>query len=238
MPYRLLLADADGTLFNFREGERNAIANTFERFGVPVTDEYTAVYHRINAMHWARLERGETTQAALRVDRFRDFLRETGLPGDSQRMCDVFVEQLGKQRIVLPGAKALCECVSACMPIILVTNGIAKVQRSRFADCELSPYLSGIVISEEVGHAKPHPAMVEEALRMAGLDNRREAVLLGDSVTADIAAANNAGVDSILFTDGAEPPRGNGATFTARTLEDARRIICGLSPALPARHTL
>ena len=52
-----------------------------------------------------------------------------------------------------------------------------------------------------------------------------EAALLGDSVTADIPAARNAGVDSILFTNGGQPPPGHGADFVAHTLAQAADIL-------------
>jgi len=48
---------------------------------------------------------------------------------------------------------------------------------------------------------------------------------MGDSVTADIAAANAAGVESILFTEGKEPPEGHGATYVARTYREALGIL-------------
>jgi phosphoglycolate phosphatase-like HAD superfamily hydrolase len=48
---------------------------------------------------------------------------------------------------------------------------------------------------------------------------------MGDSVTADIAAANAAGVESILFTDGKEPPEGHGATYVARNYREALDIL-------------
>ena len=81
-----------------------------------------------------------------------------------------------------------------------------------------------MVISEEVGHAKPHPAMLYRALEMADCAPQ-DAIVMGDSVTADIAAANAAGMESILFTEGQEPPQGHGATHVARTYREALDIL-------------
>ncbi|MEG0050241.1 MAG: HAD-IA family hydrolase [Clostridia bacterium] len=225
MHYQLLLADADGTLFDFHLGERFAISHVFECFGIAVTEEHMSLYHQINDGHWKRLERGETTQERLRVERFADFLAQIHIKADAQAMSRCFMEKLGQQRFLLPGAKAFCEQISAVMPIVLVTNGIAQVQRGRFTNCELSPYLSGMVISEEIGHPKPHPAMVEKAMELQGVTDKRAVVLLGDSITADIAAANNAGVDSILFTNGAAVQAGHGATYAAQTFEAAAGYV-------------
>ena len=135
--------------------------------GIPVTEENVTLYSQANDAQWKKLERGETTQAKLRVDRFHDFLSITGLQADAQALLDDYVVRLGQQRFPLPGAEELCRAVSAHMPIWLVTNGISQIQRSRFTDCLLTPYLSGRVISEEVGASKPDPAMLFEALRQA-----------------------------------------------------------------------
>ena len=224
MKYRALLSDADGTLFDFHKGEAIAIAETFRSFGIPDTPEIIALYSQANDAQWKKLERGETTQAKLRVDRFVEFLKLTGLEGDPQALSDDYVVRLGQQRWPLPFSEELCREVSRHMPIYLVTNGIARIQRSRFTDCGISPYVSGMVISEEVGKSKPDPAMLFEALRQAKLEPK-DAILLGDSVTADIRAANNARIDSILFTNGKPAPESHGATWAVPTLEEALKLI-------------
>lgn len=229
--YHVLLADADGTLFNFHEGERAALAETLAAFRLPCDEGVAALYSQVNQKHWKMLERGETTQQRLRVERFADFLQEMQSRGcalpmpEPQAMSLCFVEALSRQRVPMPGAEAFLQRVSAHMPVYLVTNGIARVQRGRFEQSELRPYLTDILISEELGHFKPDPYMVLEAMRRAGVSDLRRAVLLGDSVTADVAAAQNAGVDSILFTDGAPAPQGCPATYTALTLADAAGLV-------------
>ncbi|MEA5013938.1 MAG: HAD-IA family hydrolase [Candidatus Limiplasma sp.] len=225
MKYDLLLADADGTLFDFLAGERIALQAVLKRFHLPEDDETAALYSRINESHWKRFERGETTQAVLRVERFRDFLETLGASGDAAAMSDAYVAELGQQRILLPGALALCQAVSTRMPVFLITNGLSKVQRSRFEGCIITPYLAGLLISEETGRPKPDPYMLLKAMELSGVSDPRRAVMLGDSVSADIAAANAAGVDSVLFLNAGPEPQGHGATYTAASLQDAQRLI-------------
>ena len=224
MKYRILLADADGTLFDFHKGEAIAIRDTLAHFGMPTDDHTIELYSQANDAQWKKLERGETTQAKLRVDRFIEFLALTGLQGDPEALSEEYMLQLGQQRWPIEGSVELCREVSQHMPIYLITNGIARIQRSRFTQCEISEFVKDMVISEEVGKAKPDPAMIFEALRQAGL-SPEDAVVLGDSVTADIAAANNAGVDSILFTGGKSAPEDHSATYAAQTLAEACKII-------------
>ena len=225
MKYDVLLADADGTLFDFHEGERIALQTLLRQNNLPDDAATIRLYSDINESHWKKLERGETTQKRLRVERFADFLAAIDRAGDAMQLCDEYIQQLGEQRLLLHGAEAFCRAVSEKMPIFLVTNGLSKVQRSRFAGCAIEPYLSGFVISEEIGHQKPEPHMLHEAMRQAGVSDISRAVLIGDSITADIGAAQNAGVDSVLFTNGKAAPAGHGATFATKTLAEAAEWI-------------
>ncbi len=228
MRYDLLLCDADGTLFDFHQGEINALKTVFTRFSLHGDDAHLALYHEINKQHWERFERGETTQARLKVERFADFLKASNQQGDASELCTAFVSELGKQQILLPDALELCKEVSKHMPIYLVTNGLSAVQRGRFTSCALTPYLSGMIISEEVGHPKPDPTMLEMAMQSAGIIDKGRVLMMGDSISADIAAANNAGIDSLLFWDqtlGKPLPQDHKATKVCATLVEAREII-------------
>lgn len=222
--YSVLLSDADGTLFDFKAGERNAIRRTFEHFGFPVTEENILCYHHANDEQWKRLERGETTQQRLRWERFQVFMERANLTGDPHELGNFYATQLGLQQILLPGALEFCQAVSQVMPIYLVTNGVAQIQRARFEKSVLAPYIAGLIISEEIGAAKPDPAMVYEALRLSG-KAPAEAVLLGDSLSADIPAARSAGVDSILIRHEGDLPAQHPATYAVTTLAQAQDIV-------------
>lgn len=108
MSLRVLLADADGTLFDFHRGEAVAIGVTFRRFGIPDTPGNLEIYSRVNHAQWLRLERGETTQERLRVDGLRISCAKPGLEGDAQALCDCYVDLLGRQRYILSGAEEFC----------------------------------------------------------------------------------------------------------------------------------
>ena len=73
MLYDAILIDADDTLFDFRGAEKNAIGAIIQQLGI-MDEAAPQVYHRLNKACWEAFERGEVTQAELRVRRFRDFL--------------------------------------------------------------------------------------------------------------------------------------------------------------------
>jgi len=226
MQWKYLLVDNDNTLMDFTLAESLALRETLHAMGLPETDEAAAIYHRMNDAQWKALERGETTLARLKVDRFRLFLDYFAITGvTAEALCDAYENRLGTHAELLPGAMTLLERAHAAgMKIALVSNGISRIQRGRLSVCPFTGLLDAVVISEEVGAAKPDPRMVGIALEMLGCERKEEAVLLGDSLTADIRAANNAGIQSIWLNrkdDGASDE----ATHTVHSLDAAADLL-------------
>ncbi len=218
----LLLCDVDNTIFDFRSAERAAYAAVTARFSLPEDEELYLLYKAINTAHWQKLDRGETTQAKLRLDRFSDFMAAQGVEdADIPAMSAYFVEMLGKQNIPVTGAEAFLERMSARMPVCFVTNGFAAVQKSRIETSPLRRYVSDVLISEEFEHAKPHPQMLLEAMRRSGITDPAQVVMIGDNENTDIHAAKAAGTHSILFLWGTQPPASTQADFVTDSLNDA-----------------
>ena len=160
--YDLLLCDADDTLFDFGRAEENAFADACARMGLEATDALLKTYSDINAALWRLLEQGGITQAVLRVRRFEQFLEKIGRSDlDAQTMATAFTDSLGRQSVPIDGAVEAVARWSRIVPVIIVTNGIARVQHGRMDGSEVRHYIRGMVVSEEVGAAKPDPKMIE-----------------------------------------------------------------------------
>lgn len=212
MKYKAVFFDADDTLFDYPRAERTALEACLSEFGVGVGVETAlASYRRHNLDVWRAFERGETDQIQLRVERFRRLADELDLPQlPLERVSASYLEALSDQSHLLPGALDVIETLASRCPLALVTNGIAFVQRRRFSASPITKYFRSVVISEEVGIAKPDPGIFEPALREIGVA-AGEVLFVGDSVTSDMAAARNAGMDFVwLNPAGAPVPDGYG----------------------------
>ena len=160
--YDLLLCDADDTLFDFKKAEENAFAEACRTMGFEGTPELLGTYSVINAALWKLLEQGGITQKVLRVRRFEQFLEKIGRNDlDAQTMATVYADALGRQSVPIEGAIDAVARWSRIVPVIIVTNGISKIQHGRMNGSEVRHYIRGMVISEEVGAAKPDPKMLE-----------------------------------------------------------------------------
>lgn len=224
MKYQYLLIDNDNTLMDFNAAEAKALLDLLTAYGLPTDDATIHTYHEINDALWKALERGETTQPLLKVERFRQLLACLGreeLSADA--MGAEYAANLGNHADLLPGAAEFIQAVHGKMKIALVSNGVSAIQRGRLAKCPLTPLFDAIVISEEVGAAKPDPKLLHVAMDMLGCTDKSQAVMMGDSLSADIPAAVNAGVDSIYFS--LKGKTSDAATYTVFSHEEALRIL-------------
>ena len=95
-----------------------------------------------------------------------------------------------------PDAEAVLDELRVGHRLALVTNGAAAIPRAKLALTDLGRRFDAIVVSGEVGAGKPDPHMLHTALEL--LDVRAdEAVMVGDSLERDIAAARAAGVYAV-----------------------------------------
>ena len=80
--------------------------------------------------------------------------------------------------------------------MVLVTNGAACLQREKLAASGLGERFVAVVVSADVGVAKPDPAVFERALSKLGAEHKH-AVMVGDSIAKDVDGALAAGLDAV-----------------------------------------
>lgn len=59
--------------------------------------------------------------------------------------------------------------------------------------------LDDVFISEDLGVDKPNKAFFDKIFEKIGSTNKKEYILIGDSLTSDIRGANNAAIKNIWF---------------------------------------
>ncbi len=92
-----------------------------------------------------------------------------------------------------PDVRSALECWRARGLRLVVVSNWDESLPGTLAGLDL--HFDGIVTSAGVGAEKPDPAIVEEALRLAGT---RDALLIGDSLEDEVAA-RAAGIGSVLL---------------------------------------
>ena len=226
MPYPYLLFDADNTLFDFDQAERNAHLLLCRAHGLAFSEEGYQLYHKCNADLWRDFDRGLCTKEYLLVERFRRYLAITGERADPEALNRDHLRALGEGAMLLPGAEELCRVLSRDHRLYLLTNAVASVQKTRFANSAIAPYFQGVFISEEVGVGKPDSAYFDYVFHAVPGLARDNALVIGDSLTSDIQGANNAGLPCCWFNPKGQPwPQSLRIDYEIRALEELYAIV-------------
>jgi YjjG family noncanonical pyrimidine nucleotidase len=193
--YTTLLFDLDETLFDFFKSERYAACKLMELYGIPATNENYELYSAINDEKWRKLEKGEITRPKLLTERFADFFGEVGVKVDPSEANLAYMKLLSKASFLLDGALDTCKKLSQNYTLYLVTNGTKYVQTGRLNGSPIMKYIKDVFISEEIGFNKPQREYFDYVLNHIDEKDKSEILVIGDSLSSDIAGAVNSGLD-------------------------------------------
>ena len=197
--YHWLLFDADGTLFDYDRAEAAALTNTFHDFEFQYLPAYAGIYREINGQFWRDFELGLVDQISLRTGRFERLFNSVGLKADPELFSHLYLEHLSQGTYLIDGAEEILEVLQRDYSMAIITNGLKDVQRPRLARSTIGAYFDAIIISEEVGYAKPDAGIFDAAFQSIGQPSREEVLIIGDSLTSDIAGGIEYGIGTCWF---------------------------------------
>ena len=229
MKYRFLLFDADNTLFDFSRSEEEALEKTFLSFGFPDYDSevHLPLYKEINKDIWRELELGEIDQKNLKTERYRRFFKVLGIELPPEKFGDRYLINLSQSVYLIEGAEELLDYLTRePRTLSLVTNGITMVQKPRIDNSGIADRFQSILISEELGTAKPQKAFFDIAFRRSGSPDLSESLIIGDNLSSDILGGSCYGIDTCWFNPGNLPPHNEiTPTYTITRLKELENIV-------------
>lgn len=200
MRYPVLFFDADHTLFDFDRGQEWAVERTFLDLSSSFSAEWFQRYTQINHGFWKSLERGEITLEYLKENRFRVFLEDVGVDIDHRQFNRTYLKRLGECTFLIDDAHSVVSKLAANNhTLVMVTNGLAEVQKPRFAAADITLHFEGTVISGEVGIAKPEAGIFDIAMQKVGSPAKTDVLMIGDNLNSDIQGGVNYGIDTCWF---------------------------------------
>lgn len=219
MQYTTFLLDLDHTLFDSDASEASAFASALACVGVEVSKTSSDTYRRINLALWAAVERHEITPQVVRTRRFELLVEELGLAADPLLMADTYVAGLAANGELYPGAREVIERLNEHASLALITNGLVEAQRGRVERLGIDPCFDAIVISAEVGTAKPGTDIFDIVFEQMGSPEKESALMVGDSLTSDIQGGTNYGIDTCWYN-----PNGKKAQSSDRVTHEIREL--------------
>ena len=229
--YQYLLFDADNTLFDFTKAEYLSFRDTCSACNIRYSEEQYAQSSAINDRLWKLLEQGGIKLDALKIERFREFLLEIDFADDEAthakalEMRDSYMANLAEQTCLIDGAEDICRKLAEKYELYIVTNGISRIQRSRFGKSVLKPYFRGLFISEEIGAGKPSPKYYDHVLDTIGCSRKDAYLAIGDSLTSDCAGAITYGLDIVYYNPNGKSDTTLPLTHTIQKLSELEKIL-------------
>lgn len=196
--YQAILFDLDDTLYDFRSFWTGRLERGLAAVLAARPDLERAALFRAAIDEW------------IFIKQMGDFLRRQGLRDEAliARACADYAEGWFDDLLLPEETARILQALRGSYRLGLITNGPTLIQQAKIERLGLVDLLDVLLISEEVGVAKPDPrifALALERLRVAP----SQALFVGDSPEHDLRGAAAAGVDVVwLNRHGGELPAG------------------------------
>ncbi len=195
-----MLIDADDTVLDFKNSERDAIIMLCEQFSIDGGEDVADKFKQINRRMWDMFELGLITREEIFYSRFEELFNFYGIEGKNiTEVGDAYKEYMAHSRRIIKGARAFLRRVSQNHDLYCVTNGVTRTQKMRMKSSGLGKYFKKLYISQEINLAKPSKEFFLYALADIGVADLQNVYIIGDSLTSDIQGGINSGIKTILF---------------------------------------
>lgn len=229
MRYPTVLFDLDHTLFDSDTSLQRSFSATLQRAGIGDPDAHYPWFNEVNHGLWRQVEAGTMTPPEVHVERFRALAEHLQLDIAATTMAGWYASALTTHGELYPGARELLDQLAgAGVLMALVTNGLSDVQRTRIGRLGVADYFAAVIISAEVGVAKPGPEIFDLTFGALGEPEPAGALMVGDNPPSDIRGGNDYGIATCWYNPhGRAAPADIAATHEVAALADIASIVLG-----------
>ena len=196
MSYKILLFDLDDTLLDFSAHETESLNKLFQQYGYTFSAELFQIYNSVNKQLWADYENGHIRLDDVLNSRFSKTMLQLGTVVDGLEWENQYRELLGNGYQHMEGALEVCQSLSASHRLFVITNGITKTQIKRLKQAGLYEFFEDIFDSQSIGFQKPSTEFFDYVMRHIKDFDKKEALIIGDSLNTDIKGGILSGIDT------------------------------------------
>ncbi|WP_241504047.1 pyrimidine 5'-nucleotidase [Pelagibaculum spongiae] len=202
MKYQWILFDADETLFHFDAFKGMKLM--FSRLDINFSQQDFQQYQAVNKPLWVDYQNGDITAHQLQTIRFQAWADKLEISTD--RLNELFLNAMADTCQPLEGVPEMLQQLFGKVKMGIITNGFTQLQQIRLQRTELEKYFDLLVISEQVGFAKPDSKIFQYAWDKMGQPEKSQVLMVGDNSSSDILGANRFGFDSCWYNAKQQPP--------------------------------
>ena len=223
---KAVFLDIDNTLLDFHLNAYYALVDAFDECGLKFEKEYFDTFLKINNELWENIEKKVITRAELKVIRFQLVLKALNLTGDSAKIEELFRKKLYENAYAIDGAMDILKYLGGKYRVFAASNAIENQQIARLKKANMYDLFEKLFISEGIGHDKPSKEFFDFCFDSVGDIKPNEAVMIGDSLTADIKGGKDYGLTTVWFNrDGKINPEPKFVDFEVKRLEDIKNVL-------------
>jgi putative hydrolase of the HAD superfamily len=235
--YNHLFFDLDHTLWDFEANSRQTLEELYHSFGLEARGIYDFdLFHKNYIVHndklWERYRNGYIKVDELRWKRVWLTLLDFKIGDEklARDMGDAFLALLPTRRRLFPYTPEILEYLRGKgYTMHLITNGFEKTQQCKLENAGIAGYFTKLITSEGSNSLKPHKEIFEYAFRKTGAQ-KKESIMIGDSLDVDILGAINAGIDQVHVDhlSSGQVPAAEASirpTYTVYSLRELERIF-------------
>ncbi len=197
---KAVLLDVDNTILDFNICAKESMQATFADHGLSFAEEMFPVFLEVNGYLWEEIEKEHITREELYKIRWKLIFEKLQIEGpDPVRFDELFRKYIGESAAPVDGAYEILEYLSKKYVLCIASNASHARQVKRLTKANMIRYVRHLFTSEEIGHPKPEKAFFDACLaRLDGI-SPEETVVIGDSLTADIAGGVISGMKTIWY---------------------------------------
>ncbi len=222
--------DIDNTLLDFDAYIRQTMAQGFTHFGLKPYEPYMEeVFHRENGRLWRQIEQGTLTFAELEKVRWNNVFRALDIDFDGTVFERYFRAALYDSAIPVDGAMELLEALHGQYPLAVASNGPYEQQLHRLEIAGMKRYFNWFFVSERLGISKPAPEFFDRAFALLNEGRAEplrpaECIIIGDSLTSDMAGGRQYGMKTCYFRR-SNAPESTEVTWQVTDLRQIPRLL-------------
>ncbi|CEO41235.1 pyrimidine 5'-nucleotidase [Photobacterium kishitanii] len=222
MKYQWILFDADETLFHF--DAFRGLQLMFSRHNIVFSNSDFEQYEAINKPLWVDYQNGIISATELQNIRFETWAAALSL--STEQLNTDFLKAMADICTPLAGAKSMLEALSQHAKLGIITNGFTALQEIRLERTGFADFFDVLIISEQVGIAKPDVKIFDYACQQMNITQRQQVLMVGDNPHSDILGGINAGMDTCWLNSDQKPlPKGITPTYTIASLAELQTIL-------------
>ncbi len=197
---KAVLLDVDNTILDFNLCAKEAVEKTFSDWKLTYREEMFPVFLEVNQFLWEEIERNKITREELYHIRWKMIFEKLQIDGPDSAEFDVaFRKYIGESAFPVAGAYPLLSYLSEKYILCIASNASHQRQVYRLGKANMLTYIDHLFSSEKIGHMKPAKAFFDACLKELGTIKPDEVVVIGDSLSADIAGGIACGMHTIWY---------------------------------------